>query len=218
MDHDVGADSHFNSVDLGIAAGTVRGPLSVRGSLSYSHGFHDIDRDVDFLGTKLKGQFDSDRVSLELGAGYRLKVGPILIEPNAGVDYSHVEEDAVKEKGNAEVALNLKARQTDIVSGTAGFRFSANILKYRYVGDMLEWADGLWIPSVTAQWRQAFAGFDRDSSARMQGAPAVAGSFKSEGYGISLVQRFDGEDPTSLIGLPLIRLSEMLRNEHQDIP
>jgi len=45
-----------------------------------------------------------------------------------------------------------------------------------------------------------------------------AGSFKSEGYGISLVQRFEGEDPTSLIGLPLIRLSEMLRNEHHDIP
>ncbi|MCH8847055.1 MAG: septum formation inhibitor Maf [Proteobacteria bacterium] len=45
-----------------------------------------------------------------------------------------------------------------------------------------------------------------------------AGSFKSEGTGISLVQRFEGEDPTSLIGLPLIRLSEMLRNEHQEFP
>jgi septum formation protein len=45
-----------------------------------------------------------------------------------------------------------------------------------------------------------------------------AGSFKSEGYGVSLVQRMEGEDPTSLIGLPLIRLSEMLRNENQRIP
>ena len=45
-----------------------------------------------------------------------------------------------------------------------------------------------------------------------------AGSFKSEGYGISLVQRMEGEDPTSLIGLPLICLSEMLRNENQSIP
>ena len=45
-----------------------------------------------------------------------------------------------------------------------------------------------------------------------------AGSFKSEGYGISLVQRMQGEDPTSLIGLPLIRLAEMLRNENQPIP
>ncbi len=45
-----------------------------------------------------------------------------------------------------------------------------------------------------------------------------AGSFKSESYGISLVRRMEGEDPTSLIGLPLIRLTEMLRNENQRIP
>jgi len=44
------------------------------------------------------------------------------------------------------------------------------------------------------------------------------GSFKSEGYGISLIQRMEGDDPTSLIGLPLIRLSEMLRTENLNIP
>lgn len=37
-----------------------------------------------------------------------------------------------------------------------------------------------------------------------------AGSFKSEGLGISLFERMEGEDPTSLIGLPLIRLSQWL--------
>ena len=37
-----------------------------------------------------------------------------------------------------------------------------------------------------------------------------AGSFKSEGYGISLFQRLRGDDPTALIGLPLIRLVQML--------
>lgn len=45
-----------------------------------------------------------------------------------------------------------------------------------------------------------------------------AGSFKSEGYGASLIQRMEGDDPTSLIGLPLIRLSEMLRDEGLNIP
>jgi len=45
-----------------------------------------------------------------------------------------------------------------------------------------------------------------------------AGSFKSEAYGVSLIQRMEGDDPTSLIGLPLIRLSEMLRNEDLNIP
>lgn len=37
-----------------------------------------------------------------------------------------------------------------------------------------------------------------------------AGSFKSEGLGISLVEYMDGTDPNALIGLPLIRLIYML--------
>ncbi|MCU7914809.1 MAG: Maf-like protein [Candidatus Thiodiazotropha sp. (ex Gloverina cf. vestifex)] len=44
-----------------------------------------------------------------------------------------------------------------------------------------------------------------------------AGSFKSEGLGICLFQRMEGDDPSSLIGLPLIRLVNMLRNEGVDV-
>jgi MAF protein len=44
-----------------------------------------------------------------------------------------------------------------------------------------------------------------------------AGSFKSEGFGISLFSKLVGEDPNSLIGLPLIRLIELLENEHIDV-
>lgn len=40
-----------------------------------------------------------------------------------------------------------------------------------------------------------------------------AGSFKSEGLGISLFSRLEGDDPNALIGLPLIRLIDMLANE-----
>lgn len=40
-----------------------------------------------------------------------------------------------------------------------------------------------------------------------------AGSFKSEALGITLFERFEGEDPNALIGLPLIKLVEMLANE-----
>ncbi len=47
---------------------------------------------------------------------------------------------------------------------------------------------------------------------------ACAGSFKSEGLGISLFKRLQGDDPTALIGLPLIRLSEMLRQKKISIP
>ncbi|HIO92702.1 MAG TPA: septum formation inhibitor Maf [Leucothrix mucor] len=47
---------------------------------------------------------------------------------------------------------------------------------------------------------------------------ACAGSFKSEGLGISLFNRLEGDDPTALIGLPLIRLSSMLRQHGISIP
>lgn len=47
---------------------------------------------------------------------------------------------------------------------------------------------------------------------------ACAGSFKSEGLGITLFKRLQGDDPTSLVGLPLIRLSEMLRKKNIAIP
>ncbi|WP_422133347.1 Maf family protein [Endozoicomonas sp. ALD040] len=40
-----------------------------------------------------------------------------------------------------------------------------------------------------------------------------AGSFKCEGLGISLFSRMEGNDPNSLIGLPLIQLNHMLINE-----
>lgn len=41
-----------------------------------------------------------------------------------------------------------------------------------------------------------------------------AGSVRSEGLGIALLERFEGDDPNALIGLPLIRLVAMLENEN----
>lgn len=45
----------------------------------------------------------------------------------------------------------------------------------------------------------------------------AAGSFKSEGLGIALFERMSGDDPTALVGLPLIRLVSMLKAAGMDI-
>lgn len=44
-----------------------------------------------------------------------------------------------------------------------------------------------------------------------------AGSFKSEALGIALFERFEGEDPNALIGLPLIKLVAMLERENHPV-
>lgn len=49
-------------------------------------------------------------------------------------------------------------------------------------------------------------------------ALGCAGSAKSEGLGIALLDYMRGDDPNALIGLPLIELSRMLRAEGVDLP
>lgn len=70
-------------------------------------------------------------------------------------------------------------------------------------------------------FRVSFRELDEDSIERYlqrEQPYDCAGSFKMEGLGISLFSALQGDDPHSLIGLPLIRLCEMLRNEGVPLP
>jgi len=59
-----------------------------------------------------------------------------------------------------------------------------------------------------------FRSIDADAIARYVDAERpldCAGSFKMEGLGISLFERIESNDPTALIGLPLIAVARLLR-------
>jgi len=45
-----------------------------------------------------------------------------------------------------------------------------------------------------------------------------AGSAKSEGLGIALIERMEGEDPNALVGLPLIALVDLLAEHGVQVP
>ena len=57
-----------------------------------------------------------------------------------------------------------------------------------------------------------------DSYLAREPAFDCAGSAKSEGLGIALLERLGGGDPTALVGLPLIALSQMLRASGVKVP
>jgi septum formation protein len=44
-----------------------------------------------------------------------------------------------------------------------------------------------------------------------------AGSVRAEGLGVALFEKFEGDDPNALIGLPLIRLVAMLEDQDFDV-
>lgn len=53
---------------------------------------------------------------------------------------------------------------------------------------------------------------------RRESAYDCAGSARSEGLGIALLSRIAGDDPSALIGLPLIALCTLLRNHGVALP
>jgi septum formation protein len=75
--------------------------------------------------------------------------------------------------------------------------------------------DGRAVHEFIDTTRVTFRRLDEETIARYVAVEApvdCAGGFKSEGLGIALCESIDSGDPSALIGLPLIRLSAVLRD------
>ncbi|MEN9886288.1 MAG: septum formation protein Maf [Pseudomonadota bacterium] len=66
------------------------------------------------------------------------------------------------------------------------------------------------VAAVRVQFRHLSA-LDIEHYLRAEQPYDCAGSAKSEGLGIALLDRIDNDDPTALIGLPLIRTARLIR-------
>ena len=66
--------------------------------------------------------------------------------------------------------------------------------------------------TTTVRFRE-FSGQDIENYLDREHALDCAGSAKSEGLGIALIASMQSDDPTALIGLPLIALIDMLQEE-----
>lgn len=69
--------------------------------------------------------------------------------------------------------------------------------------------------SVTVRFR-AYADDEIERYLRLEQPYDCAGSAKAEALGIAMVEAIESDDPTALIGLPLIRTCEMLRRAGLD--
>lgn len=89
-----------------------------------------------------------------------------------------------------------------------------------YTGLALVDADTGRVQADVVPYKVCFRTLDRDLVERYLAKEqpyGCAGSLRAEGLGIALLSRFQGDDPNALIGLPLIRLVDMLREEGVDV-
>jgi len=77
--------------------------------------------------------------------------------------------------------------------------------------------EGQTLASVAVKFRE-LSGQEIETYLRLEQPYDCAGSAKSEGLGISLLASIDSDDPTALIGLPLIRTCRLLREAGIAIP
>ena len=112
----------------------------------------------------------------------------------------------------------------DLVLGKPGDHARAQAQLASLSGQRVSFLTGLCVLNSTTGHRQVevipfhvhFRRLDAamiDHYLRREQPYDCAGSFKSEGLGIALFERLEGDDPTALIGLPLIRLTRMLEAE-----
>ncbi len=72
------------------------------------------------------------------------------------------------------------------------------------------------LAAVSVRFRE-LGGAEIERYLRLEEPYDCAGSAKSEGLGISLLEAIDSDDPTALVGLPLIRTAAMLRQAGLDL-
>jgi len=90
-----------------------------------------------------------------------------------------------------------------------------------YTGLALVHSDSGRVQSDVVPYSVLFRTIDRPTIERYLAREqpyACAGSLRAEGLGITLLRRFEGGDPNALIGLPLIRLVDMLGVEGVGLP
>jgi septum formation protein len=131
--------------------------------------------------------------------------------------------------GSDQAAVLMDARQRQIILGKPGTAARCVEMLRSCSGATVAYTTGVAVVNHSRgaayefvdTTRVRFRVLDEPTLARYVARESpldCAGGFKSEGLGISLCESIDSDDPSALVGLPLIRLCAVLREAGFEIP
>jgi len=115
----------------------------------------------------------------------------------------------------AECRGQLVGKPRDHAHAVAQLQAASGQVVTLHSGIALVDIDGDTVQSAVEPFTVEFRDLNRDLIERYLRAEKpyqCCGSLRAEGRGIALLKRLRGDDPNALIGLPMIRLVDMLRN------
>ncbi|MCS5636087.1 MAG: autotransporter domain-containing protein, partial [Myxococcota bacterium] len=182
----------FKTLDLGLYAGYTRGGLRLEGVASYGHGWHELYRNIsvgDFSGQAV-GRYDMERLGLRARVEYALSRGPLVVSPMLSLDYTALLQSEVNEIGAGPGALSLPSRNDTARTLRVGFDATTALEKKGYWTEMLEYADGVWRPTLSLRWRQPLGETNPAIPAAFSVAPSdpfdVFGDDSGEGFEVGV--------------------------------
>ncbi|WP_321791760.1 autotransporter domain-containing protein, partial [Burkholderia pyrrocinia] len=156
LDNDQSSSASVNSYYLSLYGGAQYGALGVRGGASYTWYRINSDRYPGFAGFSDHDSagYNANSAQVFGEVGYALPVGPVAIEPFAGLAYVNLHTDGYTESGGA-AALRAGGETTHVGFSTLGVRAASQL------GSI---GSGTFTARGTVGWRHAF-GNVRPSSA-----------------------------------------------------
>ncbi|RQR24950.1 autotransporter domain-containing protein, partial [Burkholderia sp. Bp9143] len=156
LDNGQSSSASVNSYYLSLYGGAQYGALGVRGGASYTWYRINSDRYPGFAGFSDHDSagYNANSAQVFGEVGYALPVGPVALEPFAGLAYVNLHTDGYTESGGA-AALRAGGQTTHVGFSTLGLRAASQL------GTI---ASGTFTARGTVGWRHAF-GNVRPSSA-----------------------------------------------------
>jgi len=120
------------------------GPVALRLGAAYSFNRIDSSRDVDVgsISDHDKASYDAHTAQVFGELGYDAKIGPVALEPFAGMTYVNVATDNFNEKGG-DTALHGRSSDQDLPYSTLGLRAGGEVARVAGAGltahGMLGW-------------------------------------------------------------------------------
>jgi len=105
------------------------GPLRLDGMLGYARLGFDSERGIAFgpLMRRPRAEYDGDRFSAALEAGYAIDLGWLRAEPLAGLRYTWLRQDDFSETGAGSIGLTTRSQSAQSLLGSLGLRLVESI-------------------------------------------------------------------------------------------
>ena len=160
------AKANIDSYDLGLYAGLRSDGFRADAVLSYAYLDNDTSRRISIgpINRTARADYGGHRFGVGLDLGYALRLGPVEVEPQAGLQYTRLRQNGFDEKGAGAVNLDVDATTVESLRSSVGARLAVNVA----LGDVVV------EPELRGRWQHEFLDDRGSIDAQFAGQPASA--------------------------------------------